>query len=78
MNYDNAIKIPAGDYKVEINLNSRGRTLVITKIDPTAVTDIETAKAQDNTWYNIQGMKINGTPSTPGIYINAGKKVVIK
>ena len=44
----------------------------------TAVTDIETAKAQDNTWYNIQGMKINGVPTAAGIYINAGRKVVIK
>ena len=43
-----------------------------------AISDINAAKAQDNTWYNIQGMKIQGVPTAAGIYINGGKKVVIK
>ena len=29
-------------------------------------------------WYSIDGKKLNGKPSTKGIYINSGKKVVIK
>ncbi len=45
---------------------------------PTAISDLNAAKAQDNTWYNIQGMKIQGVPTAPGIYINGGKKVVVK
>ncbi|MBO7610494.1 MAG: hypothetical protein J6S96_09890 [Muribaculaceae bacterium] len=77
VNYNNAIMLPNGNYKLEINLEARGRTLVITKIDPTAVTDIAIENA-DNTWYNIQGMKLNGVPTAAGIYINGGKKVVIK
>ena len=44
----------------------------------TAISTIATDSKVDNNWYNIQGQKLNGMPSVPGIYINAGKKVVIK
>ncbi len=44
----------------------------------TAISTIATDSKVDNNWYNIQGQKLNGKPSVPGIYINAGKKVVIK
>ena len=30
------------------------------------------------TWYDLQGRKINGRPTTRGIYINNGKKVIVK
>ena len=29
-------------------------------------------------WYNLNGVKLNGVPTEKGIYINNGKKVVIK
>ena len=44
---------------------------------PTAIESISTEKA-DNTWYNMQGVKFNGKPSVPGIYINGGKKVIVR
>ncbi|MBR6490193.1 MAG: hypothetical protein IKT03_06625, partial [Muribaculaceae bacterium] len=49
----------------------------VTKNEPQAIETITTGK-QDNNWYNLQGVKFNGMPSVPGIYINNGKKVVIK
>ena len=53
--------------------------LVMTVVnnDPTAITDIN-SDSKDNTWYNIQGMKLQGVPTVPGIYINGGRKVVVK
>ena len=36
-----------------------------------------TEKENDNVWYNMQGMRVS-KPTTAGIYINNGKKVVIK
>ena len=36
------------------------------------------ADAQKAHWHNLSGMRLNGTPSTKGIYINNGKKLVIK
>ena len=51
--------------------------MTVTKNEPQAIETITTGK-QDNNWYNLQGVKFNGMPSVPGIYINNGKKVVIK
>lgn len=34
--------------------------------------------SQNNDWYNLNGQKLNGKPTVPGIYINGNKKVVIK
>ena len=31
-----------------------------------------------NEWYNLNGQKLNGKPTVPGIYINGNKKVIIK
>lgn len=32
----------------------------------------------DNSWYDLYGHKYNSLPTTPGIYIHQGKKVVVK
>lgn len=71
----------AGTYKFEIigmNLTKADwYILQVTKEDQTAIETVATDKI-DNTWYNLQGVKFNGMPSVPGIYINNGKKVIIK
>ena len=51
--------------------------MTVSKATITAITDLNSENS-DNTWYNIQGMKLHGVPTVPGIYINAGKKVIIK
>ena len=51
--------------------------MVITKT-PTAISTVGTDNKVDNNWYNLQGQKMNGMPTVPGIYINGGKKVVVK
>ena len=51
--------------------------MTVSKATITAITDIN-SDSKDNTWYIIQGMKLQGVPTVPGIYINGGKKVVIK
>lgn len=47
--------------------------------ETTGITVIRPAtdKENDNVWYNMQGMRVS-KPTTAGIYINNGKKVVIK
>ncbi len=32
----------------------------------------------DDAWYDITGHRFHGKPSTPGIYIHNGKKLVIE
>ena len=51
--------------------------LRVTPSNPSAISSITTGKV-DNNWYNLQGQKFNGKPTTPGIYINNGRKVIIK
>ena len=49
-----------------------GTTTAINGIDA----DGEVVKADG--WYNLNGVKLQGVPTQKGIYINGGKKVVIK
>ena len=70
-----------GTYNLEILENQLDKAssyaLRVTKSQPEAIETVATDK-QDNTWYNLQGVKFNGMPSAPGIYINGGKKVIIR
>ena len=69
----------AGAYNLELTLNRDGEPmLTVTKANPDAISTIGTDSKADNNWYNLQGQKFNGQPTAPGIYINGGKKVVIK
>ena len=36
------------------------------------------AESEDNVYYTLQGMRVNGRPTRPGIYINNGKKVIVR
>ena len=44
---------------------------------PTSITDILNS-SEDGEWFDISGRKVNGKPATKGIYINNGRKFVIK
>ena len=52
--------------------------MVITKNAPQGISTIGVDGYDNNAWYNLNGQKLNGKPTTPGIYINGHKKVVIK
>jgi hypothetical protein len=45
----------------------------------TGILDIS-SKTEDNsdTWYTLSGMKLQDKPTQKGIYINNGKKIIIK
>ncbi len=46
--------------------------------DPAGVDAVETEPARtDDAWYNLQGIRM-AEPTTPGIYIRGGKKVLVK
>ncbi|MBQ3324081.1 MAG: hypothetical protein IJG81_04485 [Muribaculaceae bacterium] len=74
----------AGKYDIIVKqASSKGLqeplVMVITKnTTPTAINTIGTDAKADNAYYNLMGVKFNGMPSTPGIYIHNGHKVVIK
>ncbi|MBO4721552.1 MAG: hypothetical protein J5629_01310 [Muribaculaceae bacterium] len=52
--------------------------LVMTVSKTSTAIETITTNNVDNNWYNLQGQKFNGMPSVPGIYINNGKKVIVK
>ena len=39
---------------------------------------IATEKSKDNCWYSIEGRRLGGEPSKSGIYINQGKKKIVR
>jgi len=43
--------------------------------DVTAIRSI--VFSEDEVWYSIQGIKLNGKPTKPGLYIRNGKKVIL-
>jgi len=73
----------AGNYEIEIGEKPATPALglyapLYMKISPITGIDTISTEKVDNNWYNLQGVKFNGMPSVPGIYINNGKKVIIK
>ena len=53
-------------------ISASGETTAIGEID------METGEFDFSGWYTLDGVKLSGKPSTKGIYINNGKKIVIK
>lgn len=73
--------IEVGPNKAWLSINTgvpsaRGITLVFdetTKIANTNITNIT-----NGNWYDLNGRKLNGMPTKKGIYMNNGRKVVVK
>ena len=46
---------------------------------PTGIREMSDVRGKmSDSWYDLQGRKLNGKPSQKGVYINNGKAVVIK
>lgn len=69
----------AGWKLVPSGLNSEVKLLLYSDelTDIVGVTDDHTQLKEKNEWYNLQGMRI-AKPTQPGIYIHAGKKLIVK
>ena len=74
-NNGHAFQVPEGEYSLTVDMDAMTLTIVD---KTTAIENINTDVKADNAWYNLQGVKFNGMPSVPGIYINNGKKVIVK
>lgn len=43
------------------------------------ISDIQSAfRAQDNVWYNLQGVRLQHKPAQRGVYLHQGRKVLVK
>jgi len=56
--------------------------LVSANGETTAIGTLDTTTGEvsfdSEAWYTLDGVRLSGKPSTKGIYINNGKKIVIK
>ena len=43
-----------------------------------SLSDNSDSPDKSNGWYTLSGMKLNGKPKSKGVYINNGRKIVIK
>ena len=73
-------EIPAGKAYLEFNETIEAREFfALDESEVTGISSIENGKMTiDNAWYSLDGRKYNGKPSVKGVYVNNGRKVVLK
>ena len=69
----------AGKYTISV-MEPRGLNEPLVMVVSKVITGIDNiaVDSQSNEWYNLNGQKLNGKPTVPGIYINGGKKVIVR
>ncbi|MBR5102831.1 MAG: BspA family leucine-rich repeat surface protein, partial [Muribaculaceae bacterium] len=59
--------------------NLKGQMIeVVNDQMPTAINSVNADKVGDNKWYTIDGRVLNTKPTSTGIYIHNGRKVIVK
>ena len=71
-------QIPAGSAARIIEFEEADGTVTAIEVVKAEVNDGNAVKNVQEGWYTINGVKLNAAPTQKGIYINNGKKVVIK
>ena len=79
---DVATAIPANSAYLTLPATAQGAKMLTLKFMEESTDDIDLVKddmPQGNShWYSLQGTRLNGTPTTPGLYIRNGRKVMVK
>ncbi|MGI6223469.1 MAG: leucine-rich repeat domain-containing protein [Prevotella sp.] len=63
---------------VEVTAGSKGIDIEFIEDPVDGIKDVKTPTTENSAWYNLQGLRLNEKPTTAGIYIHNGRKVVIK
>ena len=63
-----------------IEMTVTGNKCTLKASSTTAIRKVvtETTEKTDNAWYSLSGTRLSGKPTTKGIYINDGRKVIVK
>ena len=69
--------MPARKAYLRIDDGAQARGLTMTFDETTGISST-TNDTNDNAWYTLDGRKLDGKPTTKGLYINNGRKIVIK
>ena len=71
--------IPANSAYLTLPASAQGAKRLTLKFISTDIDLVKDDMPQGNShWYSLQGTRLNGTPTTPGIYIRNGRKVMVK
>ena len=75
----NAIEVAANKCWLQIpNSEVTARNISIVFGDATGIDSMVNGQWSMDTWYDLNGRKLNGMPTKKGIYMNNGRKVVVK
>ena len=69
--------MPARKAYLLVDDGAQARGLTMTFDETTGISST-TNDTNDNAWYTLDGRKLDGKPTTKGLYINNGRKIVIK
>ena len=73
--------VPAGKAFLPLNTSDGAKAQSLTivfAIGSTGIKSVSSDSNVQNDWFSLDGTRLSGKPSQPGIYINGGKKVVVK
>ena len=86
--YDKRFYLPFYKAFLHITRSTGSSARAITLSFADNITDVKTVSGdkgqwsmvngQCSDWYTINGVKLSGKPTAPGMYINSGKKIIIK
>ena len=73
--------VPAGKAFLPLNTSNGAKAQSLTIVFAIGATGIKSVSSDSNVqndWFSLDGTRLSGKPSQPGIYVNGKKKVVIK
>jgi alpha-amylase len=65
-------------FEISTSKDGNGHYLVNDVTSTTGINSITAEKSSGKYWYSLSGVRYNGKPSAPGIYVHEGKKVVLR
>ena len=73
--------VPAGKAFLPLNTSNGAKAQSLTIVFAIGATGIKSVSSDSNVqndWFSLDGTRLSGKPSQPGIYVNGKKKIVIK
>ena len=73
--------VPAGKAFLPLNTSDGAKAQSLTivfAIGATGINSVSSDSNVQNDWFSLDGTRLSGKPSQPGIYVNGKKKVVVK
>ena len=73
--------VPAGKAFLPLNTSdgAKAQSLsIVFAIGTTGINSVSSDSNVQNDWFSLDGTRLSGRPSQPGIYVNGKKKIVIK